>query len=260
MPPADPRKTVRSSSTTCSTPRCGNSTRATPRPRVPCSGSSAISTPTCPASRLRSTGSRTRVCRGAPQGYGGQTGFFCESMWTRDPHELLLMEARAAQELFKTADFADRRRKRGTQKENPRKSAVIPPTLRPFDKPFRQARGPRLRQRRDRRRRPRASSPLSPQPRKALEEPDAGAFRGSMRRRKPRLRATAGLAGRAREAGGPSPSQCAPARSAGARAGWNQRRGAGGNGVLSKPRIAPAASSPVRMTNGAGAGAGRLAK
>jgi type I restriction enzyme R subunit len=37
-PPTAP-KTVRSSSTTCSTPSCGNSTRATPRPRAPCSGS-----------------------------------------------------------------------------------------------------------------------------------------------------------------------------------------------------------------------------
>ena len=36
-PPTAPR-TARSSSTTCSTPRCGNSTRATPRPRAHCSG------------------------------------------------------------------------------------------------------------------------------------------------------------------------------------------------------------------------------
>ena len=42
-------KTVPSSSTTCSTPSCGNSTRATPRLKAPCSGSSAICTPTSTA-------------------------------------------------------------------------------------------------------------------------------------------------------------------------------------------------------------------
>ena len=169
-------------------------------------------------------------------------------MWTRDPHELLLMEARAAQELFKTADFADRRRKRGTQKENPRKSAVIPPTLRPFDKPFRQAEAlafdseeinaivHELLH---------FSVPSHGKPWKSLMRAHFGGVCGD------------GSPGCVRQltdgsGGGSLPEPVRP-RAERRDKGWN-RGGARGEMGSFQSSVAPAASSPVRMTNGAGAG------